>query len=103
MFDAIVTRNEVKVAKPDPSIYIEASRQIGVDPSLCLAIEDSRVGMESARSAGMYTVAVKTVWSTPDDFEASNEVVDKLADIDLPSLFSSNTSEKNSFVAGETR
>lgn len=103
MFDAIVTRNEVKVAKPDPSIYIEASRQIGVDPSLCLAIEDSRVGMESARSAGMYTIAVKTVWSTPDDFEASNEVVDKLADIDLASLFSRNISGKNSVVAGETK
>jgi HAD superfamily hydrolase (TIGR01509 family) len=103
MFDAIITRNEVKIAKPDPSIYIEASRQIGVEPSLCLAIEDSRVGMESARSAGMYTIAVKTVWSTPDDFEASNDVVDKLADIDLPALFPSNIPNINSFASGETK
>jgi len=103
MFDVIVTRNEVKVAKPDPSIYIEASRQIGVDPSLCLAVEDSRVGMQSASSAGMYTVGVKTIWSTPDDFDASNAVVDKLADIDLQLLFPTKSTGVDSFVAGEKK
>jgi HAD superfamily hydrolase (TIGR01509 family) len=53
LFDAVITGDHVEVAKPDPAIYLLAASTLGVDPSHVVAIDDSRYGLESARSAGM--------------------------------------------------
>lgn len=45
--------------KPHPEPYLASARALGVSPSACSAVEDSRVGIRSAKAAGMYTVAVR--------------------------------------------
>jgi beta-phosphoglucomutase len=57
-FDAIVTVDDVARAKPDPEIYLVAAARLDVPPAACLAIEDSRPGVEAAVAAGMTCVAV---------------------------------------------
>jgi HAD superfamily hydrolase (TIGR01509 family) len=42
--------------KPHPDIYIAAAGGLGVDPRLCLAIEDSPTGARAALAAGMHVV-----------------------------------------------
>jgi HAD superfamily hydrolase (TIGR01509 family) len=45
--------------KPAPDIYIEAARQIGVEPHWCLVVEDAISGLASAQAAGIgYLVAL---------------------------------------------
>jgi beta-phosphoglucomutase len=44
--------------KPDPAIFLECARLLGVAPESCLGIEDAQVGIEAIRSAGMAAVAV---------------------------------------------
>lgn len=44
--------------KPSPDVYLEAAKAIGVDPTTCIAIEDSGVGLRAARAAGCFTVCV---------------------------------------------
>lgn len=39
--------------KPDPELFLHAAQAIGVSPQDCLVIEDSAVGVEAARRAGM--------------------------------------------------
>jgi HAD superfamily hydrolase (TIGR01509 family) len=39
--------------KPAPDIFFHAAEQMGVDPSRCAVIEDSRAGVEAANGAGM--------------------------------------------------
>jgi HAD superfamily hydrolase (TIGR01509 family) len=46
--------------KPDPAVFLEAARRIGVLPEHCLVIEDSPPGVSAARRAGMVCVAVET-------------------------------------------
>ncbi len=58
-FDAVVTSEDVVRQKPAPDIFIEAARRIGVDPSRCRAFEDTDLGMQSIRAAGMEAVDVR--------------------------------------------
>lgn len=57
-FGAIVGAGDVPRSKPHPDPYQEAARLIGAHPSDCVAIEDSMWGLDSARAAGMKTVAI---------------------------------------------
>ena len=59
LFDAIVTSENVQRQKPAPDIFLEAARQIGVDPKFCRGYEDTDLGMQAIRSAGMEAVDVR--------------------------------------------
>lgn len=48
----------VKHGKPAPDIYLEAARQLGVDPNDCLVFEDALTGVRAAKAAGCHVVAV---------------------------------------------
>jgi len=58
-FDAVVTSEDVKNQKPAPDIFLEAARRIGVPPENCRGYEDTDLGMEAIRSAGMDAVDVR--------------------------------------------
>jgi HAD superfamily hydrolase (TIGR01509 family) len=57
-FQAVVTYEDVEYGKPAPDTYLEAARQLGVDPAGCLVFEDTPLGIQSAVAAGMQTVLV---------------------------------------------
>ncbi len=59
LFGAIVTSEDVAKQKPAPDIFLEAARRIGVAPRFCRAYEDTDVGMEAIRAAGMEAVDVR--------------------------------------------
>ena len=57
-FQTAVSGDLVAHGKPHPEPYLTAARRLGVDPALCVAIEDSPRGVTSAESAGCTVVAV---------------------------------------------
>jgi beta-phosphoglucomutase family hydrolase len=59
LFGAVVTSEMVKHQKPAPDIFLEAARRISVDPKFCRAYEDTDLGMQAIRSAGMDAVDVR--------------------------------------------
>jgi HAD superfamily hydrolase (TIGR01549 family) len=61
LFAAVVTSEDVTNQKPAPDIFIEAARRIGVPPENCRAYEDTDLGMQSIRAAGMEAVDVRTM------------------------------------------
>ncbi len=59
MFDATVCGDEVSgLNKPHPEPYLKACRLLGVDPTACVAIEDSPTGTASAVAAGCTVLVV---------------------------------------------
>jgi HAD superfamily hydrolase (TIGR01509 family) len=50
---AIFSAADVANGKPAPDLFLHAARQIGVDPSSCVVVEDSPYGVQAARAAGM--------------------------------------------------
>lgn len=57
-FEIIVTGDSVSQGKPHPEPYLKAAALLGVDPSSCVAIEDSNTGARSAESAGCTVLVV---------------------------------------------
>ena len=57
---AIVCAEDVKHGKPAPDIFLEAARQIGIAPELCMAFEDANLGVQSAKAAGMLVLDVRS-------------------------------------------
>ncbi|MFD7560264.1 MULTISPECIES: HAD family hydrolase [unclassified Streptomyces] len=49
----IFSSDDVGEGKPSPELFLHAARQMGVEPTRCVVIEDSPRGIEAARAAGM--------------------------------------------------
>jgi beta-phosphoglucomutase family hydrolase len=59
LFQAVVTSEAVRRQKPAPDIFLEAARQLGVAPQFCRAYEDTDLGLDAIRAAGMDAVDVR--------------------------------------------
>ena len=51
----MVSSVEVERGKPAPDLFLLAARRLGLEPEQCAVVEDSVVGVQAARSAGMPT------------------------------------------------
>jgi HAD superfamily hydrolase (TIGR01509 family) len=60
-FGAVVSADDVEAPKPAPETYLRAAELIGVDPKCCHAFEDTELGMQSARNAGMEVININTL------------------------------------------
>ncbi|EFO62953.1 Hydrolase, putative [Giardia lamblia P15] len=60
LFDAIVSCDDVSASKPDPAIFLECFKRLGIDASEALIFEDSIHGLEAARRSGAKAVAMLT-------------------------------------------
>ena len=70
-FDAVADGNDIKKSKPDPEVFLIASRRIGVSPGECLVVEDADAGVEAAKAGGMLALAVGAAETNPmADFRA---------------------------------
>lgn len=58
-FQAIRTAEDVVHGKPAPDLFLSAAAAIGVPPERCMVYEDSDLGLEAARRAGMRWVDVR--------------------------------------------
>ncbi len=59
-FSAIVSGNDVTAGKPSPEPYLKAVDMLGVSKDECIVIENSPLGVESAKRAGLYCIAIPT-------------------------------------------
>lgn len=59
LFKAVVTSEDVVNQKPAPDIFLEAASRLGVPPQFCRAYEDTDLGLQAIRAAGMQAVDVQ--------------------------------------------
>jgi HAD superfamily hydrolase (TIGR01509 family) len=62
-FDVVVTADDVLLGKPDPEVWTQAARRLKAAPAHCVIFEDSVVGVQAARRAGMRAIGVTTAHS----------------------------------------
>jgi beta-phosphoglucomutase family hydrolase len=61
-FDAMVTAEDTARHKPDPDVFLEAAKRLGVPPESCVVFEDTDIGLLAAKRAGMASVDVRQGW-----------------------------------------
>jgi len=88
-FFGVITRSDVINAKPAPDLYLKAATTLDVKAESCIAIEDSLNGVNAAKAAGMFCVAVPNRVTRVLDFAAADIRVDSLANLSLKNLVSS--------------
>jgi len=81
--DVVVSSDEVVRGKPEPDVYLEAARRLGVVPDRCMVVEDSRNGVLSAISAGMTVALVPnaSIPPAPGAAESASIVLQRLSGI----------------------
>ena len=79
-FRFIVAAGDTDRTKPAPDPYLRAAELHGVPPGACVAIEDSHWGLESARAAGLRTIAITHTYPR-DTLIAADVVVDSLNEL----------------------
>ena len=91
-FAAIVGADDTEASKPAPDPYLLALAQLrsalgddSLAPTECVAIEDSRWGLESARAAGLRTVGVAQTYPA-SALDRADLVIESIADLDLAAL-----------------
>ena len=83
-FDKVICGDMIKNSKPAPDIYLKACEELGENPANCIAIEDSKNGILSAKNADMNVIMIPDLWHGDDD-------TDKLLFAKLKSLGEINT------------
>lgn len=84
LVEQIVGNSGVANSKPAPDIYLLAASRFGVLPAACLTIEDTVLGVQSAKSAGIgFVIGVTTGGSTRDELTRAqpNLIIDSLEEL----------------------
>jgi beta-phosphoglucomutase len=81
-FGFIVAAGDTRQSKPWPDPYIKAAELHDVPPAACLAIEDSRWGIESAKAAGLQCVGITTTYPA-SELTTADRVIDSLEQFNL--------------------
>jgi putative hydrolase of the HAD superfamily len=64
LFEEVVISAEVRMHKPQPEIYLLAAERLGVEPGVCLFVDDLRENCEGAEAVGMTAVRHRTTEET---------------------------------------
>ncbi len=84
-FSVLTNGSEVLHSKPDPEIFLLASKKLGVPPSQCIVVEDAPAGIQGAKSAGMKCIAITSTHKR-DSLKKADIIVDKYEQLN-PKVF----------------
>lgn len=87
IFEVICAGDCVPTKKPAPDIYLRALELLGLDPSDCIAIEDSRNGLLSAFLAGIDTLVTPSIYTDDQSFDEAVLIAGNLSDLTPQSIF----------------
>lgn len=81
-FETIVCGDEVANGKPAPDIYLKAAQNLGIDPTDCLALEDSDNGAKAAHAAAINVIVIPDLKQPKDHTRnIAHSVVASLHDV----------------------
>ncbi len=75
VFDVVVTFEDYKHRKPHPDPYLTTLKKLGSNADDCIVIEDTEIGIEAAKAAGMKCIALPNSFTKNQDFSKADLVV----------------------------
>jgi HAD superfamily hydrolase (TIGR01509 family) len=86
-FQAVVSADELAgQGKPSPAIYLLTATRLGVSPNRCIAVEDSKNGVLSAKNAGMFCVGFRNGFNDEQDLSRADMIIHHFAEFDWQKL-----------------
>lgn len=87
LFDVIITREDCTNLKPHPEPYLLTAEKLGIEPKHCVVIEDTALGVESAKKAGMRSIAIPNEYTQDQDFSMADVVVKSAKEVESILIF----------------
>jgi HAD superfamily hydrolase (TIGR01509 family) len=81
------------VCKPNPAVYLRAVESLELEPHECVAIEDSRPGVEAARNAGLFCIGINT-GKDVQRIKDADIIIEHYNEIDIEALIDKTISKK---------
>lgn len=85
-FQAIIGHIPTLKRKPEPDIYLYAAQKLKINHEECIALEDSEIGVISAKNAGMKVIAIPNKYTLHQDFSKADKIINNLSEISLEML-----------------
>ncbi|HLH60550.1 MAG TPA: HAD family hydrolase [Ktedonobacteraceae bacterium] len=86
-FKVVVSADELNgEGKPSPAIYLLTAKRLGIRPERCVAIEDSKNGVLSAKNAGMFCIGFRNGFNDEQDLSRADRVIYGFDEVDWPVL-----------------
>ena len=88
-FGAVVGMEQTSKGKPDPEVFLNAAKGLGVEPGECVVLEDAVAGIEAAKAGGMASVGVTFVGHHSDEklrAAGAGKIVASVGDLTLEAL-----------------
>ncbi|HLZ62864.1 MAG TPA: HAD family hydrolase [Ktedonosporobacter sp.] len=83
-FQAVVSADDLNgEGKPSPAIYLFTASSLGVPPTQCIAIEDSKNGVLSAKNAGMFCIGLRNGFNEEQDISRADLIIHGFAELDF--------------------
>lgn len=84
-FSTILHQDHVKIGKPNPEIYINCAKALGMKPENCIVIEDSLAGVKAGKSAGCKVIGITTT-HTVDELEGIDYSIKDFTELNVETL-----------------
>ncbi|EME32058.1 haloacid dehalogenaselike hydrolase [Galdieria sulphuraria] len=79
-FCLVLAGDVVSRKKPDPEIYLLAKDKLGLSRESCVVIEDSQIGLQAAKAAGLRCIITPTKYTESQNFQDAIAVYSELGD-----------------------
>lgn len=86
MFDCVIAAEDVEHSKPNPEIFLRAATELGVKPDQCLVIEDSELGVEASKSAGMKCIGYYNPHSGNQNLSKADISIDDFSKVNIEKI-----------------
>lgn len=81
-FEVISSAKELEHPKPFPDVYFSAIKKLKLDASECIALEDSRNGIEAAKNAGIKCIAIPNEFTRQQDLSRADVIIESIKKLD---------------------
>ena len=95
LFDCVMDGNKVSRTKPDPEVFLNCARELGVAPSECAVFEDAQAGLDAAVAAGMLAIGI----GDPAILRNAQLVVPGLVHLSIAQLRTASNNKNNAVIA----
>jgi beta-phosphoglucomutase len=93
-FSVVIGGDDVERGKPNPDIFLNAAKGLGLAVDECVVIEDSSSGVQAAKNGGFYCVGLRH-GDDADDLQAADQIVSSLAELSVAQIEASIGSQSS--------
>jgi beta-phosphoglucomutase len=85
LIDVEINGKQIVRGKPDPWIFLEAAKRLGLEPAECVMFEDAVLGVEAGKRANMFTIGIDRR-KAPERLKKADAVIGDLSEVDYEKL-----------------